>query len=374
MAGWDVPEALAGVLDALDAETESLADQAAESIFSELTGYASVPADAIQKSMRSNVARAVATLRTGQPPASSTRAEAAAITTERARQGAPIDDIIRAYRLALRIIHSRFMTLAAAGDLDAGLVLQCSNLLWQVGDWFTASAAVSFRDLQVDLAVRQSVRRSELLRDLISGMIPETELWRAATTLEIDGAAEYAVFCIADPDAQPSLGRIGVGTTVEMSGRVYGLLAEGAALRPAPKAPVAIGTLRPIANLGVSTRVAAQLASLIAGNAPGEYRVDDMPWSVAAHAEPEVGTYLRGKYIEPLERAGAFEASLVESVAEYLRCDQNVSLAARELVVHPNTLRYRLARFEELTGVQLSTTRTVVELTMALDLRLPSPR
>ncbi len=55
----------------------------------------------------------------------------------------------------------------------------------------------------------------------------------------------------------------------------------------------------------------------------------------------------------------------------YLTCDLNIALAAQQLVVHPNTLRYRLAKYEEIVGVQLTTTRSIVELAMALDLRLP---
>lgn len=44
---------------------------------------------------------------------------------------------------------------------------------------------------------------------------------------------------------------------------------------------------------------------------------------------------------------------LVESVAAWLEHDQNIQAAADALLVHPNTLRYRLGRVKEVTGLDL---------------------
>jgi putative transposase len=46
--------------------------------------------------------------------------------------------------------------------------------------------------------------------------------------------------------------------------------------------------------------------------------------------------------------------------------DKNVARAAEALVVHQNTLRYRLARFAEITGANLDSTDTLLEVTWAL--------
>jgi DNA-binding PucR family transcriptional regulator len=51
----------------------------------------------------------------------------------------------------------------------------------------------------------------------------------------------------------------------------------------------------------------------------------------------------------------------------------SVEAAARELVVHPNTLRYRLKRVEELAGVDLRQTTDIVELWWALERRRVRP-
>ncbi|MCW2500881.1 MAG: transcriptional regulator [Frankiales bacterium] len=47
-------------------------------------------------------------------------------------------------------------------------------------------------------------------------------------------------------------------------------------------------------------------------------------------------------------------ATLVETLAEYLDCGGNYDLTAETLLIHRSTLRYRLRRIRELTGLELS--------------------
>jgi DNA-binding PucR family transcriptional regulator len=49
-----------------------------------------------------------------------------------------------------------------------------------------------------------------------------------------------------------------------------------------------------------------------------------------------------------------------------MRSGQNVDAAARELFVHPNTLRHRLTRFEETTGASLRDLESLAEIWWAL--------
>lgn len=61
-------------------------------------------------------------------------------------------------------------------------------------------------------------------------------------------------------------------------------------------------------------------------------------------------------------------SAMVRSVETYLRCFGDVRAAAAALSVHPNTLRYRLRRAEELLGITLDDPdgRLLVELQLAL--------
>jgi purine catabolism regulator len=57
---------------------------------------------------------------------------------------------------------------------------------------------------------------------------------------------------------------------------------------------------------------------------------------------------------------------LVESLVAYLSADQNINSAAEALHVHPNSLRYRLGRVEELLGRPLRSPATMADLYVAL--------
>jgi DNA-binding PucR family transcriptional regulator len=53
-------------------------------------------------------------------------------------------------------------------------------------------------------------------------------------------------------------------------------------------------------------------------------------------------------------------------VTRYLRNDLRLEVTAAEMFVHVNTLRYRLRRFEELTGTSLRCVDDLVEIWWAI--------
>jgi len=57
---------------------------------------------------------------------------------------------------------------------------------------------------------------------------------------------------------------------------------------------------------------------------------------------------------------------LLETLVAYLSADQNVNVAAEALHVHPNSLRYRLGRVEELLGRSLRSPATMADLYVSL--------
>ena len=63
----------------------------------------------------------------------------------------------------------------------------------------------------------------------------------------------------------------------------------------------------------------------------------------------------------------------METLRAYLDCDLDVGRAARALYVHPNTVRYRLRRIGELTGLDPRRFSDQVELLKIARLSEPSP-
>lgn len=56
---------------------------------------------------------------------------------------------------------------------------------------------------------------------------------------------------------------------------------------------------------------------------------------------------------------------MVETLQAYIRADRDVQEASARLHVHPNTLRYRLRKIEEILGTSLESTRTIADLYLA---------
>jgi DNA-binding PucR family transcriptional regulator len=57
---------------------------------------------------------------------------------------------------------------------------------------------------------------------------------------------------------------------------------------------------------------------------------------------------------------------MLATVAAYLECGASIEAAARALFVHPNTVRYRLARAGEACGQDLSRARARYVVQVAL--------
>lgn len=67
----------------------------------------------------------------------------------------------------------------------------------------------------------------------------------------------------------------------------------------------------------------------------------------------ELATFTRD-VLGPLLSGVPAEQTLLDTLAAYLRANGNLRSAAEELLVHSNTISYRLRRIEELTGLELA--------------------
>jgi DNA-binding PucR family transcriptional regulator len=85
----------------------------------------------------------------------------------------------------------------------------------------------------------------------------------------------------------------------------------------------------------------------------------------AVLADQEIGDELVRRYVEPLG-AGEGRLLILETVRSYLSAGMRVEVSAEQLSVHHNTVRYRLRRYEELTGVDLRDPDRAVEAWWAL--------
>jgi DNA-binding PucR family transcriptional regulator len=81
--------------------------------------------------------------------------------------------------------------------------------------------------------------------------------------------------------------------------------------------------------------------------------------------DPEAKTFLVEEVYRPLVKAGA---GLLDTLSAYLEQSSSLEAAARLLFVHPNTVRYRLKRVQDVTGLTPGDPRDSYALRTALAL------
>jgi DNA-binding PucR family transcriptional regulator len=144
-----------------------------------------------------------------------------------------------------------------------------------------------------------------------------------------------------------------------LDGDVVGFLPE--VRSRASRVAIGIGPERGLDRLAESFTTATRaLETARAFGLTGPQRFEDLGLLPAVLADPAVGEQLAARYVTPLS------PEIAASVRAWLAADTHVESAAERLIVHPNTLRYRLARFEELTGASLKDTRVQLETWWAL--------
>jgi purine catabolism regulator len=130
---------------------------------------------------------------------------------------------------------------------------------------------------------------------------------------------------------------------------------------------LAVGLGRSIRTLGdaaqsmTDARVALEHAS---HNGAAVVRFDDLDpasWLLAS-CNQVVATQKIVEVLDPLRD----QAPLLETLRVYFAVNMNVAEAALRLSVHRNTVRYRLARIEELLDMRLNAPRTIANLHLAL--------
>ncbi len=117
------------------------------------------------------------------------------------------------------------------------------------------------------------------------------------------------------------------------------------------------------------TAQAARLArTALAATAPGLVTAfADAPLDMAAAGSPDVGRQVADTVLGGLlGLPDAERRSLVAAAEAWFAAGGSVTVAAGALYVHPNTVRNRLRRLEQLTGRALAGPREAAEVYLAL--------
>ncbi|MEU9498029.1 helix-turn-helix domain-containing protein [Streptomyces sp. NPDC048196] len=354
------------------------------------------------------------------PPAYDLPAGHLAEVTALARS-VPVEDIISAYRIGSDIVWRRFGEEMAARQGTAEDLLPIAEILRA---WTAATTLRIVRSCRTDLQRRSMTdrRRAAMVRALLLGEArwantgadgrPQDGQRYGELGGELDGELDSAFDRSAlhlafrarlpapsgpdgpacprlpapswpgpgHPDsADGTLARIvdllrpwlardtsGRPLVTTVDGEVAGLLAA----RPeglCRTLVVGLGAPAPASRLATEfVRATQALRAAVGSGLVGAFTHEELGLRATVVALPDVGEQLVRLRLAPLAERGEDGVQLEEAVAAYLRQGMRLEAAARALYVHPNTLRNRLRRFEEITGTSLRDPADLAEVWWAL--------
>ncbi|AFU04099.1 PucR family transcriptional regulator [Nocardia brasiliensis] len=288
----------------------------------------------------------------------------------RAGQGIALAEMLGAWRLAVRVILDEMGEIGRSHQVSGLVQLELTRQLLDIVDVAILELTGGHREVELANAGRDHQARADFTRAALTGTLTRAEIGLRAQQYSLD--LEHAAIPFrARPTAEhgpaelPQLftrsGRIGFVTTID--GDLAGFIDR---LPDALPVPTGFGPATPIDQLPTGFIQATRALNTAAAFAlSGAHSVADLGLLPAVLADTEVGDHLVHRYLDPLHRTDSPDLYR-QTLHTYLESGLHIETTARELVVHPNTVRYRIDRYQTLTGHDLRKPTTTLELWWAL--------
>ncbi|MFZ3492869.1 PucR family transcriptional regulator [Streptomyces sp. 5.8] len=333
-------------------------------------GYAVLSDEEIQVSARRFMDVLVSELSSLRVPDAALREMLGGYAAERTARGISLDALTIGYQLGSREMLALLDEIAAEVGLPPDLLLAVHDSTWE----FSNEASAVFARVQHDLALERAhfdaERRSAFAAGVLSGAFPAERIHQDAHLFGLRPQAHYVALAAraSTADDADTLRRAIAGALrvpadrlpLAEIGEVLGFIA--------PSAPesivghlVAVGPPMPLDQLDTGfgeAVLALETARRFAMS--GAVRLCDLGPRPLVLAESRTAESLSARHLTALDTAGRSSKEIERTARVYLECDQDVGRVARELAVHPNTVRYRVNRFQELTGLDLRRTDDLV--------------
>lgn len=351
-----------------------LAEQIADQVFATVPGYTAVTKASLCGSVAQHIATAAAALEAGQVP---DRVRDVSVAAQRAREGVAIEHVLLAIRVSFEHLREFVLLLADDFDIDSADRLEALRLLWAVNDLVSREYAVAHRHEDLELARRAETHRAEFVRSLLTEGLQTPEMAMHADFFGLRaGVHRYRTFR-ARPDG-PSGAAALLRDVLNWAGQ-RGLNPLGAVVHgdaagvfvDSDELPehltLGVGPAVDLQHVHESFRVANQVLEVGRQfGREGAQTFEGLSLRLAVASEHALGDALVARLLGPQLERGDFGVLLIDTLNAYLAAGMRTTDAARALVVHRNTLRYRINLIEKVTGATLQDPVEVAEVWWAL--------
>lgn len=294
------------------------------------------------------------------------------------RDGRTMDALLAAYRVGARVAWREFSAVLVDEDLPAETVAQFAELVFAYIDELSAASVAGHTD---EHATTGRVREHylEQLGQRLLEAAPLEVLIDAAERADWDPPEMLTAVLVPEAQLRPILASLDARTLsqpaefADTDGAAVLLVPDAAGprrtrlVRELAGRGAVVGPARPWAGVAASVQRARRTRRVIA---KGEGETLDSEAHLATlllHSDAEALADLRQRVLEPLSDLRPAAADRLEqTLRSWLLHQGRRDDVAADLMVHPQTVRYRMTQLRELYGDQLRDPATVLELIVAL--------
>jgi PucR C-terminal helix-turn-helix domain/GGDEF-like domain len=317
--------------------------------------------------------------------------------TARAVAGVPLPAVMTAYRIGFRFMWEQTIATARAAAIPTDSILEATARVFLAQDIFTQAMSAAYRQQVTAQLLEREEERSALVEALLYHRISDSQsLWEAADLLRLPTSGPYVIVAAE----LPAIGKLALPTIenklsihdIRSAWRLLPDVQVGIVHLRGHATPAALGKLVEVlrsaatARVGISppfheltdTSDAFRFARLaVAGKPSAESLVavfDDTPLAIAAVSAPAAMAKIKSSLLGRLDELPDEEHTvLLDTFQAWLQAGGSANDTAARIFCHPNTVRHRLHRIEELTGRSLARPIDLAELCLAFEVarRLP---
>lgn len=302
-----------------------------------------------------------------------------AVGAARASKGVNASDLVKLILVGQRLVIDEVLRRSENRGIPEEIVIEALQYLDAWMAWEARALIAGHREADLAAHTRERQQRDRAIRRLLSGGLTPVETAEMARDCGLDPRNAYLVLCAPPPAGRSveDVRRLLITAGLALFDRgaftsLYGQLCAIVSSVPEEPVPLTVGVSPPVrvGELATGFRLARRCADAARRlGYIGFVTMRDLSIRAALTVDHEVVRALRARYITPFVEMGTAGEAILDTVEGYLNHQRSVSATSRSLFMHANTIRYRLSKFEAITGCSLRDVQTIVEVWWILQTR-----
>jgi hypothetical protein len=336
----------------LEIEAPGVVDEATRAARARSPHVAALPIEETRRHVNAMIEAARAALTKGEVDDLAMRA-AEQLGADRARQGVPVAALLDGFQAGRSVVVRMIIERGRLEGLPADELLEGVTRIDAVATALEHRMVHAHRIAELEMARTTRDTSLQRLRLALHG--------EPGAELDPEGRYHCLVSDLSDPTAAGELERLMDGGSSGPSGPSEGSglsgLVDGRLAALVPKLPrlprdaplVVASPAAPPGDLPGLYELCRDAVHAAAGRT-GLWHLTDLAFVTTIASRPEIGRLLADDLLDGLDPGDGFHRLLAETALVYLDNSGRVEATASALHVHPNTVKYRVRRFGEITG------------------------